>query len=363
MHRILLSNISSNLSLLVVRVCLTFIMTPLYLRVLGKEDYGIWEILTVLIGYMGILDIGIKPTVGRYISKYAALEDMAEVRRVFSTACLFMFCMGIISAVLLLVSGYMWLTYFAVDQAESRYMLLLSLVAINLVANFPYLAVEGAYEGFQKYTLKNLLSISMAVTISVLLYKYIERYDGLLSLAALSSASMVVKYFAGAALLRMPRNGGLTFSLADCSWRVFRRSLVFGIKSFVQGTASRIQLGSDRVIIGSFLGPAAVPAYSIPANLISYFRNIGWTITDAFMPLFSSLEARNEQEVLRRIYLSASRFCIGLLLPIAIGTVLLGGPFMAVWLGPDFRGMQKRLFRCWLLSPCCRFLTRSAPVI
>jgi len=337
MHRTLLSNIGSNLSLLVVRVCITFVMTPLYLRVLGKQDYGIWEILTVLIGYMGILDIGIKPTVGRYISKYAALNDLAEVRRVFSTACLFMFCMGILSAALLLISGHVWFVFFAGDNAEPRYILLLSLVAINLVVRFPYLAIEGAFEGFQKYTTKNLLSIVMAVSMSVLLYYYIDLYDGLLMLATLSSSFTVIKYFVGTALLRMPRNGGLTFSLADCSWRVFRRSLVFGTKSFIQGIASRVQIGSDRVIIGLFLGPAAVPAYSIPANLISHFRNIGWTITDAFMPLFSSLDARNEQDALRRVYLKASRFCIGMLLPISIGTILLGGPFMAIWLGNGFR--------------------------
>ena len=189
------------------------------------------------------------------------------------------FAWGILGVVLLLVSGHVWFAYFAVDQDEPRYMLLLSLVAINLVARFPYLAIEGAFEGFQKYTMKNLLSIVMAVSMSVLLYNYLDLYDGLLMLATLSSAFTVIKYFIGTALLRMPRNGGLTFSLADCSWHVFRRSLRFGVKSFFQGIASRIQVGSDRDIIGLFLGPAAVPAYSIPANLIGHFRNIGWTTT------------------------------------------------------------------------------------
>jgi hypothetical protein len=72
--RTLFSNIGSNLSVLVVRVSITLVMTPLYLRVLGRYDYGVWEILYGVIGYMGS-DIDIKP-VGRYISKYSALDEM-----------------------------------------------------------------------------------------------------------------------------------------------------------------------------------------------------------------------------------------------------------------------------------------------
>jgi hypothetical protein len=131
-------------------------------------------------------------------------------------------------------------TWYAPEQDSPRFVLLLSLVAINLLARFPYLAVEGAFEGFQNYTLKNVLSIVMAVAMSVVLYLYMERFDGLIAMAAMSSMFMVIKYLVGIELLRVPRYGGLMFSPGDCSWAVFRRSLSFGIKSFIQGLASRI---------------------------------------------------------------------------------------------------------------------------
>lgn len=337
MSKILLENISSNVVVLFVRVAITFVMTPIYLRVLGSHDYGIWEILAAVIGYMGILDIGIKPTVGRYIAMHHARGDTHAINQVFSTACLFMLGMGLLSAALVMGGGYYWLLHTSSEHDSSRYMLLFSLIAIHLVTQFPSLVTDGALEGFQKYTLKNSLLIIKSVMIAAFVYYFIELYDGLLVLAMVSTAGMVIKYFIGAALLRMPRNGGLAFSLHDVSLAVFFRSLRFGGKSFIQGMASRVQIGSDRIIIGYFLGPAMVPLYSIPANLIGYIRNIGWTITDAFMPYFTSLQAKDEQQALRQVYFVASRFCIGLLLPMSIGTILIGGPFIGVWLGSEYQ--------------------------
>lgn len=322
---------------LFVRVAITFIMTPIYLRVMGSHDYGIWEILAAVIGYMGILDIGIKPTVGRYIAMHHAREDSQAVKQVFSTASLFMLGMGLLSAILLLGGGYYWLQHAPSVVDSARYMLLFSMLAIHLVTQFPSLVNDGAFEGFQKYTLKNTLLNIKNVLIAVFVYYFIEQYDGLLVLATVSTAGMVAKYFIGAALLRMQCNGGLKFSLRDVSFAVFFRSLRFGGKSFIQGICSRIQVGSDRIIIGYFLGPAMVPLYSIPANLIGYIRNIGWTITDVFMPYFTSLEAKNEQQILRQIYFLASRFCVGLLLPLSIGAILVGGPFIGVWLGREYQ--------------------------
>ena len=322
---------------LFVRVAITFIMTPIYLHEMGSHDYGVWEILAAIIGYMGILDIGIVPTVGRYIAMHHAREDARAIRQVFSTACLFMLGMGLLSAGLVLGGGYYWLQHASDVDDSARYMLLFSMLAIHLVTQFPSLATDGAFEGFQKYRLKNTLLNIKNVLIAVFVYYYIDQYDGLLVLATVSTAGMVVKYFIGVVLLQMPRNGGLKFSLHDVSLPVFFRSLRFGGKSFIQGIASRVQVGSDRIIIGYFLGPAIVPLYSIPANLIGYIRNIGWAITDVFMPYFTSLEAKNEQHALRHVYLVASRFCVGLLLPMSIGTILVGGPFIGVWLGSEYQ--------------------------
>jgi O-antigen/teichoic acid export membrane protein len=116
-----------------------------------------------------------------------------------------------------------------------------------------------------------------------------------------------------------------------------KKILVFGSKSFVQGISGRVENGTDSLIIGYFLGPAMVPFYSIPANLVHYIRTLGWTLTHAFMPLFSGMSARSEDGNMRDVYLIASKYVLAIILALAVGVSIVGGPFLILWLGPEFR--------------------------
>ena len=46
-------NSASNIGDFLASIIITLLMTPIYLFALGKHDYGIWEIITIVIGYMG----------------------------------------------------------------------------------------------------------------------------------------------------------------------------------------------------------------------------------------------------------------------------------------------------------------------
>src|SRR5690606_20496836 len=84
------------------------------------------------------------------------------------------------------------------------------------------------------------------------------------------------------------------------SWSRLKELIVFGSKSFIQGIATRVENATDVLVIGFIMGPAMVPFYSIPANLTQHIRGLGWTLTHAFMPLFSGLSAKAEDEMIRR---------------------------------------------------------------
>ena len=68
----LLTNTFSNVSVLVIKLGITFLLTPVIVRSLGNYDYGIWEIIGSVLGYMGMLDLGLQPTISRFAARYNA---------------------------------------------------------------------------------------------------------------------------------------------------------------------------------------------------------------------------------------------------------------------------------------------------
>lgn len=337
MIRRLLVNTGSNVLVLVVKMAITFVMTPIFVHNLGAYDYGLWEMLGAVIGYMGLLDLGIKPAISRYAAKHQAENDREALQSVYASTFVFMGAVG----VLLLAFFSCWALWFPgslAPEGESyqRYTLLLLIIGMQLLISFPGYVAESYLEGFQRYYLKNNIVLINTLIGTLVIYIYITPENALILLAAANAIGVVIKYVIYMAVLARPSYGAIRFQLRAFSGSRLKEIVVFGFKSFIQGVATRIENATDALVIGIMLGPAVVPIYSIPANLVNYIRTIAATLTHAFMPLFSSLSAVNEHERIRRIYLMSSKYVVGLLVPMSAGVVMIGEPFLKLWIGPDF---------------------------
>ena len=47
-------------------VVVLFFLSPFVVHTLGKTEYGIWSLLSVLTGYMGLFDLGARDNGGNY---------------------------------------------------------------------------------------------------------------------------------------------------------------------------------------------------------------------------------------------------------------------------------------------------------
>lgn len=338
MVRILLINTGSNVLVMLVKLTITFIMTPVLIHNLGNYDYGLWEMIGGIIGYMGMLDLGIRPAISRFAAKYQAEKDNRSLRIVFSTALCFMACVGGI----LLIFFIVWAVWFSssVAQAgepEQRYTLLLLILGGQVLITFPGYVAESYLEGFQKYYLKNNITIVNSILGGFILYLFIAPENGIVLLALVNAVGVSIKFFIYFLLLSRSGYGELAFELKNVSIEKLIEIIQFSFKSFIQGVATRIETATDALVIGFFLGPAMVPFYSIPANFVQYLRLIGWTLTHAFMPLFTNLDAMSEKEAIKRVFLLSSKYVVGIVFAIASCLVIMGGPFIGVWIGPEFQ--------------------------
>ena len=96
MIRTLLVNTGSNILVMIVKLVITFIMTPIFVHNLGEYDYGLWEMIGAVIGYMGILDLGLRPAISRYAAKHLAERDETALQAVYMSALVFMALVGLL---------------------------------------------------------------------------------------------------------------------------------------------------------------------------------------------------------------------------------------------------------------------------
>lgn len=337
MIRTLLVNTGSNVLVMIVKLIITFIMTPVFVHNLGKYDYGLWEMIGAVIGYMGILDLGLRPAISRYAAKHHAEQDSQALESLYMSAFAFMMLVGVLLFAFFFCWGFWFSGAIAPEgEAYQKYTLFLIIIGAHLLISFPGYVAESYLEGLQKYYLKNNITIINSIVGSTLLYLFITPGNGLVLLAGINAIGVSIKYLLFMWLLSRPAFGAIRARWRSYSWQRLKELIVFGFKSFVQGIATRVENATDVLVIGLIMGPAMVPFYSIPANLTQHIRGLGWTLTHAFMPLFSGLSAKEENDIIRQLFLLSSRYVVSILLAMGIGALLLGVPFISVWLGPEF---------------------------
>ena len=333
----LLQNLFSNVSVLVLKMGITFIMSPVIVRALGNYDYGIWEIVFCIVGYMGLLDVGIPTAIIRYTAKYNAENNKEKLEELFSTSLAFMFFIGFLIFLFFLC----WIfilpqSFLEGGDSKQKYIFFLLIIGLQMFFTFPGYVFQSMHQGFQRYNLINLVTIINSVVGAIIIFVLLNRGGGLLTLAITNAAGISLKYIIYWIMLRSPHFGGFRFRIKKISVVRAKELLTFGLRSLIIGISLQISFSTGPLIIGAFLGPVIVTFYVIPSGLVRHACNLIASSTLAFMPVFSDLSAKNDKKTMAKLYLSASRYIVGILFPIIAGIYFLGVPFLSRWMGIEY---------------------------
>lgn len=360
--RRLLINTGTNYAVLAMRIGVTFILTPLYVKYLGVYNFGIWELVVATLGYTGLLDLGLGFSISRFIAKHKAEGDHHALLVVFNTVTAFLSSIGVVLALVTLGMAIWHPGMLAARSGPGQsYALFLAIIAVQVFITFPGIAAVSCLEGYQKYYVKNLLTFIDAVLVLTVTLSFISRVNALILLASMSTFSLVWKYVAYLVLLGKDREFPLYFGRKYISGAKLRSLLGFGVKAFIQGVSNQIQSRSGIFIIGIFLGAASVPLFTVPSNLASYLGNITETGSMAFMPHFSALDAQGRRDEILPLYLFASKFLLAVIVLMSVGLLLLGPDFIALWVGFRFRAAATELLPYLVVAAIIAYLNPFGP--
>lgn len=343
--RSIIENSLSGVMIPLVKIVITFVMSPLIVRALGNYDYGIWEMVFAVVGYMGILDLGLMPAIVRYVARFQALEDRTELHKIYSSAMAFLFPVGLGMALVMFGIALFApeLIIKGTGGTPQKYFIFLMIVAGQTFVTFTGSLFDCFLEGFQHYKLRNLATIVMSIVGSAILYPLLKNGGSLTTVAAINALGYLIKYSYFGIMLSTKHYGAFRFRRVDVSYATLKGMFSFGIKSLIYAISLRISTVTDSLVIGAFMGPAAVTLYIIPYNFISQARTMIWALSRSFMPLFSELDALGQRETACSIFFGASRFMVGIILPLMIGIIMLGPSFLEHWMGAEYAQSGKQV--------------------
>jgi O-antigen/teichoic acid export membrane protein len=336
MLRTLLRNVLSNWAGFVVEACVAFYLAPFVIHTLGDTSYGLWILLTSLTGYFGILNLGLRPAINKYVAEFSAKGDERRLNETVS-AVLSLYVGLAVLVILLSVGLFLSLDSLSMpaELLQNRWVVIV--FGLQLALSLPAVVFGGVLSGMQRYDLHNAIGISTNLARAIATVLVLQRHPTLMSLATITLGSSLVGYVlllwaarrqCPALRLRLGRASSETLMM------LFRYSGVAALISL----GTRLFFYADSFIVGALVSIAAVTHYAVATSLISYVKSFIGESTNMLNPAASALAADAREDKLRTLAIYSTRFSLALTLPLALGLMFLGREFIVLWMGPNYAG-------------------------
>ncbi len=313
----------------------SFFMAPYLIRGLGDARYGVWCVVEGILAYFTLLDMGVAACLVRFVARHHAAGERDELNRLVS-ACLAVF---LAAAGVVMVLGAAIVPF--VGPGLERKLgepgdvsLFMLLMLANVALTLPLSVFPTILDGLQRFGAKSalrlaFLALRVAGTVVVM-----ETRPGLLAIGVVFTATNLLEH-AAAAWLAYRYVAGLRISHRLIDRATLTRVKGYSIDSFLAMLAGRITVQTGAVVVGGFVGVVAAAHYAVAARLIETAKGLLRSVTTTLTPAVSEREATGDLAGVRAVFLGGTRWVLYLVLPIHLGILAFGRPFLARWVGGE----------------------------
>ncbi|MFL6253453.1 MAG: lipopolysaccharide biosynthesis protein [Pyrinomonadaceae bacterium] len=275
-------------------------MTPFLLRRVGQHDYGLWIVGAQVTAYLMLLDLGVVALLPREAAAAAgrqtAMGTTDELSRVVGrTARLVLWQTPLVAAAALAT----WLFFVPAEWGPLRPVL--GVVLACVVATFPLRILHATLHGLQDMQFlaqTQIVAWLMGVSLTIAL---VARGAGLYALAVGWVATQLLVLPAHFFRLRQRFPGTFPARLPRLPWEEARRQLARGGWTSINQIAATLLFGTDVLMIGKLLGPAAVVPYACTLKLAGVLSNQPQMLLQIAIPALSELRAGAPREHVARV--------------------------------------------------------------
>ncbi|WNG44198.1 oligosaccharide flippase family protein [Archangium minus] len=330
-----LSGFSFGLANQVLTLVVGLFLTPFLLRYLGQSDLGMWLVASSLMGYLGLLDLGVAALLPRETA-YAAGRNperpLPAVSEVFGQALQ----IALLQLPLVAVGALMLLPLLPESGEKLLYPFLMVLGTFVLL--FPLRLFQAVLSGLQDLRFLGILQTVSWAAGTIASISLVLANAGLFAVAAGWMVTQVLSALACLWRLRTAYPDALPRKLPKLSMEGIRSWLSRSLWITVSNVAQLLRLGTDVVIIGKLLGPEAVVPFTCTAKLVSVLSNAPQLVLASAQPALAELRMSSNKERITEVASALERLTLFVSGAVFCGVLSINEGFVLEWVGTEQYG-------------------------
>ncbi|MGZ3530711.1 MAG: oligosaccharide flippase family protein [Vulcanimicrobiaceae bacterium] len=312
-------------------------ITPYLIYRLGFEAYGFWVVLSAVVNYVGLVDVGLETTFIKYTAEYTATNQQTRVRQVTTFGVLFYIVLGILmSPIAFVIAPYLvsWMKVSPDLAVQGPTLFALIIAAFFLQSSSGVIgSVLGGIGSLRLVSLTNFIArIGYAAAAVTGCFFGLGIYGLLIATFVQIAMTAAIAYG-----LARRITGKIFINPLHLEPNVMKR--LFKLGGWIQLTnlSSTITMETNRLIISIFVQTSAVTLFEVANKLTRTARSLPFPFLVSLLPAVSALDALGgDDDAFTSVYLRASRFMN--FASIALLGFVIGAaePIMKAWLGHTY---------------------------
>jgi O-antigen/teichoic acid export membrane protein len=306
---------------------------PLYIKYVGIEAYGLIGVFAILQSSLTLLDLGMKPALGREMARFTAgahdaqsIRDLLRSVEIVGVATALVIALCIWAAAGWLASDWLTANTLPLRTVSQALVVMGAVCALRFVENIYVSSIVG----LQRQVLESMVSSSMATlrglgAVAVLAWvsPTIEAFfiwQGIISLITIPTFAYAVYR----SLPSAPRPARFSWSAVTGIWR-----FASGVLAITLLALLLTQI--DKILLSRLLPLKNFAYYALAGALTNALYMLSSPISGAFYPEFTALAARGDHDALRRAYHQAAQLLSVVTGAAAVTLIVFADGVLSAW--------------------------------
>ncbi len=317
---------------------ISIIYTPIMLRLLGQSEYGLYNLVSSVVSYLGLLSFGFGSAYIKYYSNYKVkneTENIAKLNGMFLSIFSIMGLISIISGIVLVINTENIFGTQLTAREISTAKILMGIMVVNIAISFPAIVFNSYVAANEKFIFQRALQIAKVITSPFLILPVLIMGYASIGMAVATTVLNFLIEFINAFYCYKKININFSFKKFDTA--LMRELFIFSSFIFMNLVVNQINWNVDRFIVGRFKGTIAVATYSLAAQLNTYYLSFSTALSGVFIPRINAMvSGKNDNIELSLLFAKLGRLQFILLSLIITGLIFFGYSFIKLWAGDDY---------------------------
>ena len=287
----------SGYVVLVANIFYTLASVPLVFHYLGKPEFGLWATVTLIGGYMALIDLGMGGSVSRILIDHKDDRRNGAYGSVIKTGVL----VGVVQGVLIVLAGVILsmlagsLLHIQADlQREFLWLMIGQTVLLGILFAgriFSYLLMAHQLPTVANYATVALFFVNLAAMWAGLAAGW-GVYSFLIGQAVMTLGSITINAVCCVWLGLLPKSD----EWGVITWERFRELFDFGRDIFIYSVGTQLINASQTILLTRLLGLEASAAWNVCTRAYAVLTQVIYRIFDNSAQALAEMMVRGEKE-------------------------------------------------------------------